>query len=199
MNDLFDYIDKINDEEDEYYGDRDLEHVDPQGRRLSEIIEDAVGKLNEQLRKDREEKAKKEIRKTLKRAESDYLPRAKKYEEHQKILGQRNSYAKTDHDATFMRMKEDAMLNGQLKPGYNVQMGTENQFVLWYSLHQSPGDSLTLPVHMEQLRKNLGRYPKRIIADSGYGSEENYKWCDNRKIEKYIKFNYFHREQKRSF
>lgn len=31
-------------------------------------------------------------------------------------LGERNSYSKTNEKATFMRMKEDAMLNGQLKP-----------------------------------------------------------------------------------
>lgn len=199
LDELFEYIDHINEEEDKLYGDHDLPHVDPQGRPMSEILEDAVSKLNEELRKDREERERKEIQRRLNTASKDYLPRARKYERQKRILGSRNSYSKTDHDATFMRMKEDHMKNGQLKPGYNIQIGTENQFILGYSIHQSPGDSLTLPVHMENLKKNLGHYPKRIIADSGYGSEENYQWCEDHGIEKYIKFSYFHREQKRKF
>ncbi len=199
MDDLFEYIDRLNEEEDEKYGDHDLPHVDPQGRPMSEILDDAVDKLNDELRKEREEREKKAIRKKLHQVETDYIPRADKYEKQLEILDERNSYSKTDTDATFMRMKEDHMRNGQLKPGYNVQMGTEKQFVLWYSIHRTPGDSLTLPKHMKQLKEHLGRYPKRIVADSGYGSEENYQWCDDNGIEKYIKFNYFHKEQKRSF
>lgn len=39
------------------------------------------------------------------------------------IMGKdRSSYSKTDLEATFMRMKEDHMLNGQLKPAYNVHV-----------------------------------------------------------------------------
>ncbi|WP_251038055.1 hypothetical protein [Paenibacillus albidus] len=60
----------------------------------------------------------------------DLLPRLQKYEVQQELLGGRNSYSKTDPEATFMRMKEEHMRNGQLKPGYNVQIGTENQFII---------------------------------------------------------------------
>ena len=82
-----------------------------------------------------------------------------------------------------MRMKEDHMLNGQLKPGYNVQIGTENQFILNYSIHQDAGDTGTLPSNIEKFKKMYNKYPQRVIADSGYGSEENYEYLKEREIE----------------
>ena len=104
--------------------------------------------------------------------EKDYLPRMEKYEKQEEILQERRSYSKTDTDATFMRMKEDHMRNGQLKPGYNVQIGTENQFILGYSVHQRPGDTSCMKPHLEQAREILGELPPNIVADAGYGSEE---------------------------
>ncbi len=72
----------------------------------------------------------------------------------------RNSYSKTDEDATFMRMKEDHMLNGQLKPGYNVQIATENQIILNYTIHPNPTDTLTLPAHLEDFEQTLETLPR---------------------------------------
>lgn len=129
----------------------------------------------------------------------DYLQRLKKYEEQERILNGRNSFSKTDNDAIFMRMKEDHMLNGQLKPGYNVQIGTNNQFILNYSIHQSAGDTITLKENLEKFKKIYGRMPQKTIADAGYGSEENYEYLKENNIENYVKYNYFHKEQKRSF
>src|SRR5690606_37839580 len=83
------------------------------------------------------------------------------------------SFSKTDHDATFMRMKEDHMKNGQLKPAYNVQMATENQFILFYTIAQRPTDTRCFIPHFEHLEKSSLPIPKRVIADAGYGSEEN--------------------------
>lgn len=67
-----------------------------------------------------------------------------KYEQQEAVIGtQRSSYNKTDPDPTFMRMKEDHMKNGRLKPGYNVQISTNNQYILSYSVqlrfHKSNG------------------------------------------------------------
>lgn len=76
----------------------------------------------------------------MKTLKEDYLPRHQRYEEQEEKLVSRKSYSKTDQDATFMRMKEDHMRNGQLK-WYNVQIGTENQFVVGFSVHQKPGDT----------------------------------------------------------
>ncbi|EQB21946.1 Mobile element protein [Dehalobacter sp. UNSWDHB] len=118
-----------------------------------------------------------------------------KYEQQEHILEERNSYSKTDHDATFMRMKEDHMKNGQLKPGYNVQIGTENQFVVGYSIHQRPGDTSCMKDHLEELKSILhGKLPENIIADAGYGSEENYDYLQEKKLKHYVKYNTFHKE-----
>lgn len=125
----------------------------------------------------------------------DYLPRMKKYEKQEELLAERNSYSKTDTDATFMRMKEDAMKNGQLKPGYNVQIGTENQFVVGYSIHQSAGDTSCMKEHLEELKETLGgKLPTNIVADAGYGSEENYEYLEKEDLGYYVKYNTFHKE-----
>lgn len=83
----------------------------------------------------------------------------------------------TDIDATFMRMKEDHMKNGQLKPGYNVQMATENQFILFYTIHQRPTDTRCFIPHLEKLDSSSLPMPNTVIADAGYGSEENYLYA----------------------
>ena len=81
-----------------------------------------------------EKKAEKQKMKQIKQLES-HCEKLAEYNSHMRILGKRNSYSKTDPDATFMHMKEDPMGNGQLKPGYNLQIGTENQFMLDFGLY----------------------------------------------------------------
>lgn len=132
----------------------------------------------------------------LKKLEGDCLPRQRKYEEQERKLAGRNSYSKTDVDATFMRMKDDYMKNGQLKPGYNLQMGTEGQFVIGFSLHQRPGDPGCLVPHLTGFKEKIGRLPKNVIADSAYGSEENYAYINQEKVENYLKYNSFGKEQR---
>ena len=104
---------------------------------------------------------------------------------------------------TFMRMKEDHMKNGQLKPGYNIQIGTTNQFIVNYTLHQSTTDWPVFIPHMEDtaaLLEGIGQQlPKRVIGDAGYGSEQNYDYITQKGIENYLKYLGFFREQKRSF
>lgn len=135
---------------------------------IQEPIEEAVRKIDERLAKKLEEEKPdtetKKLRKARKTLTKDYLPRMQKYENQQEILEERNSYSKTDHDAIFMRMKEDHMKNGQLKPGYNVQMGTENQFIVGYSVHQKPGDTSCMKDHLETLENILdGDLPKILL------------------------------------
>jgi transposase len=132
----------------------------------------------------------------LKKLEEDCLPRQKKYEDQERKLAGRNSYSKTDVDATFMRMKDDHMKNGQLKPGYNLQMGTEGQFVVGFSVHQRPGDPGCLVSHLKGVKEKLGRLPKNVIADSAYGSEENYAYINQEQVGNYLKYNSFGKEQK---
>jgi len=94
-----------------------------------------------------------------------------------------------------MKMKEDHMLNGQLKPGYNWQISTENQCILGYTIHQTANDINTLQAHMEALKENLGKMPDTLVADAGYGSEENYEYLEKNSVEAYVKYQYFHKEQ----
>lgn len=153
-------------------------------------------KKMDQLNAGIQEKSK-STQKQLKKLEEDYLPRLEKYEEQLEILGERNSYSKTDPDAVFMRMKDDHMKNGQLKPAYNAQISTENQFITQYSIHQTTADTVTLASHLDSFEAQYQRQSEEIVADAGYGSEQNYELREEKGITPYVKYNYFHMEQKR--
>ena len=117
----------------------------------------------------------------------EYLERINRYHESQVILGTRKSYSKTDLDATFMRMKEDHMRNGQLKPGYNVQIGVESEYIVGVGLFSNPTDTTTLIPFLERIRKNTEKKYLNIIADAGYASEENYTYLEENAQNAYIK------------
>jgi len=136
------------------------------------------------------------IRQKLNYARKHWPTALARYEQQEKILGKRNSYSKTDQEATFMRMKEDHMRNGQLKPAYNVQISTNNQFIASYSLHPNPTDTKTLIPHLQQHLKAFKQKPANITADAGYGSEQNYQWLENKHITAYVKHNEFDRDQR---
>lgn len=138
----------------------------------------------------------KKKRQQLNYARKNWVSNLERYAKHEQLLGKRNSYSKTDTDATFMRMKEDHMKNGQLKPAYNVQLSSHNQYVVNYSLHQNPTDTTTLKKHLESFHSLYQKYPEVLTADAGYGSEENYLLLDKYKIQGYVKHNQFDREQR---
>lgn len=160
----------------------------------SKSLKEKLSILNSKLKE-----AGKSTRKQLATLKEEHLPRLEKYENQLETLGQRNSYSKTDTDATFMRMKEDHMRNGQLKPAYNPQISTENQFVTHFSIHQTPGDTTTLNSHLEEFENQYKKQSGVVVADAGYGSEENYEYMEKHNIEAFVKYNYFHKEQKRAF
>ncbi len=110
-------------------------------------------------------------------------------------MGDRNSMGKTDPDATFMRMKDDHMQNGQLKPGYNLQASTNNQFIANYTVAQTTADTVALIGHVDEFVESYDRAPEQLTADAGYGSEENFADLESRNIEAFVKYNYFHKEQ----
>jgi transposase len=193
VKDLLEEIERVNEAENEEYGDEDLEELGG-GRPIdAEKLEKRIEELNERLRAEPQDKR---VAQAVRKLEREYLPRQQKYEEQERKLAGRSSYAKTDEDATFMRMKEDHMKNGQLKPAYNIQMGTENQFVVGYSVHQRPGDTGCLVPHLEQFRQQFGRLPANVIADAGYGSDENYTYLQERGVGNFIKYPNFDREQR---
>jgi len=167
----------------------------------SESLKKTIARMNEQLKEELSKS--KRLSNKVNKLEKDYLAKLSEYENHEKILNGRSSYSKTDHDATFMRMKEDHMKNGQLKPGYNVQIGTSDQFIFNYTIHQNATDFPVFIPHMddtEQLLKAIGQpLPKRLIGDAGYGSEQNYDYLHSKAVENYLKYPGYHQEKKSSF
>ena len=140
----------------------------------------------------------KKLRKAVVKVKEESVPKMKEYEEKLEIVGDRGSYSKTDKDATFMRMKEDAMNNGQTKPGYNVQIATENQFITNYGLYSSPTDQGTLIPFLNSFEIRYGLQSSTVCADSGYGSEMNYEYMVSNQITPFVKYNMFHAEMKRN-
>ena len=116
-----------------------------------------------------------------------HLKKLKEYTKKLHICGTRNSYSKTDHDATFMRMKEDAMGNGQLKAGYNLQHGVDREYISWLTLGPQPADTTTWIPFLKSMERNLGFSYSKVVTDSGYESEENYGYLDGSGILPYIK------------
>lgn len=129
----------------------------------------------------------------------DYLSKLKEYNQKLHICGERNSYSKTDHDATFMRMKEDAMGNGQLKPAYNLQHGVDSEYITWLTIGPQPTDTTTLIPFLTcetkafqrlavKLKKAFPRLPICIMGDSLYASEKVFQICDDNQWKYLIRF-----------
>ena len=131
-------------------------------------------------------KRKTPLQKSIETLES-YLNRLKKYNQQIHICAGRNSYSKTDHDATFMRMKEDAMRNGQLKPAYNLQHGVDSEYITWLTIGPQPTDTTTLIPFLKDAQEHLKFKYKNITADAGYESEENYLFLEANGQLSYIK------------
>lgn len=117
----------------------------------------------------------------------EYLARKTKYADYNGSFRGRNSFSKTDRDATFMRMKEDHMKNGQLKAGYNLQLGVEGEYIVGVALSSERSDELALLPLLERIDAGLGRRHEAVVADAGYESEENYKELERRQQAAYIK------------
>jgi transposase len=203
---LLDAIDDCNEEEERRYGERDLEELGEESTLTSHKVAAKVKELDERLRKKAEEDKTVEDRKEtrhrrtiLRQVKEKDLPKLKDYEHEEETYGERNSFSRTDPDATFMRMKEDRMQGGELKAGYNVQLSTSDQIIVGFTAHQRPGDSPVLRSHLERIEAILGKMPSRVIADAGYGSEENYAFLEEEDIDAYVKYNTFDQERKRSF
>lgn len=173
----------------------ELDDTDPSGfdKIDSQKVNQTIDTINAAL-KDKE--IAKGVKQKLNYAKKHWPAALDKYEQQEKVLGeQRSSFSKTDIDATFMRMKEDHMKNGQLKPAYNVQISTNNQYIASYSIHQNTNDSNTLIEHLSQHIKSFKQKPNYITADAGYGSEQNYQWLEDKRIAAYVKYNQFDRMQ----
>jgi len=173
----------------------ELDDTDPSGfdKIDSEKVNQTIATINDAI-KDKPVSSK--VRQKLNYAQRNWPVALDKYEQQEKIIGgHRSSCSKTDPEATFMRMKEDHMRNGQLKPAYNVQISTNNQYIASYSLHQNANDTNTLIGHLNQHIQSFKQKPNAVTADAGYGSEQNYQWLEKKQITAYVKHNQFDRDQ----
>jgi len=184
--------------EKEIEGDRirkeeDVEHASP----LSSVdLDKKIEQMNQELKK---KQVSRKVIQQVGKLKEEALPKLREYEDHLRNMGERNSYSKTDPEATFMRMKEDAMMNGQTKPAYNLQLSTEKNFITNFSIHQTPGDTTTYISHMDSFKERYDKYPDVAVADAGYGSFENYEYLNKNEIESFVKYNWFHKEQSKKF
>lgn len=200
IGELLKQIDEENEAEQAEYREKDLEERggnNGEGEIDSERLKQRIDELNRRLKEQNQPKKEtRGVRKALKKLTDDCLPRLKRYEQQTKILAERSSYAKTDPDASCMRMKEDRGAEKPWpKPAYNIQLGTEGQFIVGYSVHGRAGDTACLIPHLEQVRQNLGgRLPKNVVADAAYGSEENYAYLEQQKVGNYLKYNTFYQD-----
>ena len=131
-------------------------------------------------------KRKSQLQKSIETLE-EYTEKLKEYTKKLYVCGDRNSYSKTDPDATFMRMKEDAMLNGQLKPAYNLQHGVDSEYIVWLDISQKAADATTLIPFLKKMESHLGFKYTNIVADAGYESEENYLFIEENEQIAFIK------------
>lgn len=159
----------------------DLEDIEEAALFLEQKVKDSnilfvhgKGKHKTQLQRDAEQAA-------------ELLEKKNQYEEYQAIFKGRNSFSKTDADATFMHMKDDHMRNSQLKPGYNVQIGVSGEYIVGVDISSERSDQLTLIPLLEHMEKGLGQRHKAVVADAGYESEENYTYLESHEQSCFIK------------
>jgi transposase len=194
---LLDEIEEVNRAEQEAYGDKDLPEMGEEAKIDSQRLKEKIDELNERLGQGSEDK---DMKKAVRKMEKDCLPQLEKYEEQEEKLAGRNSYSKTDKEATFMRMKEDQRNpNAWPKPAYNVQLGTENQFIVGFSVHQQANDGACLKPHLAEVETQLGRLPENWVGDGSYGTEENLAYAEEKQGNAYLKYSTFYREGKAKF
>ena len=129
----------------------------------------------------------------------NFIEKQSKYDEYNGIFNGRNSFSKTDKDATFMHMKEDHMQNGQLKPGYNIQIGVEGEYIVGVDVSSERSDQLTLIPFLDKLEKDLPKKFENVIDDAGYESEENYMYLSKHNQKSYIKPQNYEKSKSKKF
>lgn len=187
LQELWAYVEEVYADEEQQPNTPDYEAIDP------EAVSETIRAINVALN-DKEIEPK--VRQKLNYAKKNWPGKLREYEEREKQLKGRSSLSKTDPDATFMRMKEDHMRNGQLKPGYNVQASTAGHYILNYTLGQTTSDTSLLKDHIEDHIESYDLVPESLTADAGYGSEENYDFLEEKGITAFVKYNYFDKQMR---
>lgn len=118
-----------------------------------------------------------------------------KYDNYNSIFDGRNSFSKTDTDATFMHLKEDHMRNSQLKPAYNLQIGVEGEYIVGVDISNERSDRLTLIPFLEKLDEKLPKKFENIVVDASYESEKNYVYIEEHEQISYIKPQFYEKQK----
>jgi transposase len=183
--------------EDAAYGKKDL--VEHQSREQIHVVlnsadlQSQLVHLNELIEQQVDQQSKRSMKK-IHRHLCEEQSKLTKYEQQEAVLDHRNSYSKTDEDATALRMKDDRLL-----PGYNTQITTSDQFIVNATIHQNASDSPTLKPHVEKLEERVedlveADWAPDYTADAGYGSEENYDLLGAKGYTCYVKYPLWYQE-----
>lgn len=175
-------IEKLNELEDAEYGDSDLPEFGENSKITSEKLKKVSEAIDKKLREKNKAVPKKKTSSKVRQL-NELSGRLEKYEAQEKILDGRNSYSKTDTDASFTRLK-----NQELKAAYNLQVGSENGFAVGFSVHQKNSDSAAFKGHLTARKAQGLPDPKHIIGDSIYGTAENYSVVKRLKIKNFLKY-----------
>ncbi|MBU0476973.1 IS1182 family transposase [bacterium] len=190
LDDLFKYIDEINEKEEKTFGGKDLPEQERNGFD-DEKVKQIIDKINNNVKEGKtNQEDGREQRKKVRRTK-ELLERKKVYNQKKHILNGRNSYSKTDHDAVGMMMKDQLTI----RPGYNEGIAVENGFVLNYVISDNCADNVSFIPLMDGMIDNLGRAPENVNADGAYGTEENHRYLEKKRTNNYLKFNTYHREK----
>lgn len=187
---LFDYIDRLNEEENRIFGNADLPELERSGfddghvRKIIDRINKKMkdGALSHESGKD----AKKKVRRT-----KELLDKKQQYETKKEILGARNSYSRTDTDSVAMMMKDKLTIG----PAYNEGVAVQNGFVLNYVISNNAADNVSFIPLMDGVISNLGRVPENSNGDAAYGNEENHSFLERKGIGNFLKYNTHHQEK----
>lgn len=191
--DLFKEIDRLNEAEQNQYGNKDLEELGSSQRVDDQQIAAQAQRLDKLAATAPTSRVRRKAL-TLNKKLATHQQSLDKYKHQQQVSGTRSGYSTTDPDATAMRMK-----NEELLPAYNVLVGSEGQFITGYSIHQKTNDGVCFKDHIAQLDQHGGHEPASIIADSIFGTQENYTLLDDREIAAYMQFPLYHKEQGRQY
>lgn len=199
IDELLHQISLIQQIEDAEYGQKDLKTQAVGAAEIalrltsSELIQ-TVQQVNDLVSQQQDKQKARQLKSLSNKLEKE-REKLKKYEKQEELLGTRNSFSKTDTDATGMRMKDDA-----LKPGYNPQITTSNQFIVNATIHQSSSDSVTFPHHVEVMEERVTdivgpSWHPDWTTDAGYGSEENYELLEEKQMGAFVKYPSWFAEQ----
>ena len=193
LDELFEYIDKINDDEEQIFGSKDLpeqERNNFDNEKIQEIIDNVNENVKEgKITKEEGREQRKKVRRT-----KELLERKENYQKKKEVLNERNSFSKTDHDAIAMMMKDKL-----IKPAYNEGIAVENGLVLNYIIDDHCGDSVSFIPLMDGVVENIGKKPENVNTDGAYGNEENHAYLEEKEIGNYLKFNLYHKEKSKKW